>query len=177
MIKRVGEKVIFQTKFFTIKDVDLANDAGTRGTYQIIEKGKSALIVPLLGDQVVLVREYFPAIDKYQLGLPKGRIDEGRDEISTANKELQEEIGYKAEKIDLLGILTMSPGYIKHDTHIFLARDLVESKLVGDEMEVLEVVKYPFVDFEGLINRGEITEARMIAALFMAKSFLVDNNL
>src|SRR3989344_992765 len=118
MIKRIGERVIFQTKFFTIKDVDLVNDNGKSLTYQIIEKGQSALIVPIMDDQLILVREYFPAIDKYQLGLPKGRIEKEQDPKYTANKELQEEIGYKAEKIDSLGILTMSPGYIKHDTYI-----------------------------------------------------------
>ena len=172
MIKRIGERVIFQTKFFTIKDVDLVNDNGKSLTYQIIEKGQSALIVPIMDDQLILVREYFPAIDKYQLGLPKGRIEKEQDPKYTANKELQEEIGYKAEKIDSLGILTMSPGYIKHDTYIFLARELVESKLAGDEIEELEIVKYPFSQFEALIKRGEITEARMIAALFMARDFL-----
>lgn len=173
MIKRVGEKVIFRTKYFTIKDIDLISDEGKKLTYQIIEKGESALIVPLTDDnKLILVREYFPAIDKYQIGLPKGRIDKENDALVTANKELQEEIGYKARKIDTLGTLAISPGYIKHYTHIFLARDLVESKLVGDEMEVLEIIKYPFDQFEELIKEGKLTEARMIAALFMARKFI-----
>ncbi len=173
MVKRVGEREIFKTKFFSVKDVDLQLDSGRKVTYQILEKGDTSLIVPIThGNQLIFVREYFVAIDGYQLSLPKGRIEKGHSEVETANKELQEEIGYKAGRIDLLGVLTMSPGYLAQKTHIFLARDLVESKLSGDELEELEVVRYPFDKFEDLIQRGKLTEARTIAALYLARKFL-----
>lgn len=173
MAKRIGEKVIFKTKLFTIKDIDLEFSSGKKVTYQIIDKGHTALIVPITSDrQLILVKEYFPAIDEYQLGIPKGRIDEGHDDLTTANKELQEEIGYKAGKLDKLGVLTISPGYITQRTHLYLARDLKESKLEGDEEEQLEVIKVPFDSFEELIDQGKLTEARIIAALYLARKFL-----
>jgi ADP-ribose diphosphatase len=104
--------------------------------------------------------------------LPKGRIDEGSDDLKTANKELQEEVGLKAGKIDKLGVLTMTPGYSTQKVHVFLARDLSESKLEGDEFEGLEIVKHPFEKFEELIESGKLTEARAIAALYLARKFL-----
>lgn len=173
MIKRISEKEIFKTKIFTIKELELELDTGRRVTRQILDKGDTSLIVPLTNyKELILVREYFPAIDEYQLGLPKGRIDRGKNPIETANKELQEEIGFKANKLYELGVLTMSPGYISQKTYIFLARELTVSKLIGDEMEELEVVLYPFEKFEELITQKKITEARMIAALFLAKNFI-----
>lgn len=172
MPKRLGEKIIFQTKLFTIKDIDIAFDHKTV-TYQILEKHDTALIVPINETgKLILIREYFAAIDEYQLGLPKGKIDEGHDDLTTANKELQEEIGFKAGKLDKLGTVTMSPGYLTQKTHIFLARELFESKLAGDEEETLEVVLHPFDKFEQLIDQGKLTEARMITALYLAKRFL-----
>lgn len=172
MVKRIGEKVIFKTKFFTIKDIDLDFN-GKKATYQIIEKRNSALIVPINErNELILIREYFYAIDEYQLGLPKGRIEEELDELETANKELQEEIGFKAGQLDKLGVVTLSPGYSTQRTYLFLARDLTESKLKGDEEEELEVITYPFDKFEELIDQGKITDARMITALFLAKRFL-----
>lgn len=66
----------------------------------------------------------------------------------------------------------MSPGYLTQKTHIFLARDLKKSSLTGDEPEVLEVLQYPFADFEKLIDSGQLTESRMISALYMTRSFL-----
>lgn len=173
MVKRQNEKEIFKSKIFTIKELELELESGKRVTRQILEKGDSALIVPITNNkELILVKEYFPAINEYQLGLPKGRIDPGMDAFATANKELQEEIGYKAKKLDELAVLTLSPGYITQKTHIFLARELVESKLVGDELEELEIVLYPFDKFEELFTQKKITEARMIAALYLARKFL-----
>lgn len=172
-MKRVGERVIFKTKFFTIKDIDLVSKKGEKVTYQIIEKFNTALIVPVADDRkFILIREYFYAVDEYLLTFPKGRIDEGHDELSTANKELQEEIGFKAEKLDKLGTLTMSPGYSTQRTHIYLARDLKESKLEGDELGKIEVLKFTSDEVDDLIKTGQLNEARSVAAFYMVKNFI-----
>lgn len=173
MPKRISEKEIYKTKIFTIKELELQLENGRKVTRQILDKGNTALIVPInLHNELILVKEYFPAIDEYQLGLPKGRIDLGLNPLQTANKELQEEIGYKANKLEEIGVVTMSPGYITQKTHIFLATNLVESRLEGDELEKLEIVLYPFAKFENLISQKKITDARMLAALYLARRFL-----
>lgn len=173
MVKRLGEKIIFKTKLFTVKDIDIEFSSGKKVTYQIVEKKDTAMLVPIDKDgNVYFVKEYFYAIDEFQLGLPKGRIDEGYDALTTANKELQEEIGMKAEKLDFLGKYTSAPGYYTQKTNMYLARDLSESKLEGDEEEPLEIIKHPFDKFEELIESKQLTEARMIAALYLARSFL-----
>ncbi len=173
MAKRLGEKVVLKTKVFTIKDVDLEFDNGEKGTFQVLEKKDVAIIVPLDAENnIILIKEYFTAINEYQYDLPGGRIEEGHDELETANKELQEEVGFKANRLDKLITVTMSPGYLTQKAHIFLARELEESSLKGDEKEKLEILKWPFDKFEELINSGKITEARAIAALFLARRFL-----
>lgn len=173
MAKRLSEKEIFKTKMFVIKDVDLEFNDGGKATYQILEKKDTALIVPLDQDNnIILIKEYFTALDEYQYDLPGGRVEEGDDALKTANKELQEEIGYKAEKLDTLLTVTLSPGYLTQKTHIFLARDLSENKLEGDEREELEIIKWPLNQFEELIKDGRLTEARAIAALYLTQDFL-----
>ena len=173
MPKRLAEKEIFKTKLFTIKDITLQFGKNKKVTYQILEKRDTALIVPITNDgKLLLVREYFTAIDEYQLSLPKGRVEEGENELETANKELQEEVGYKAGKLEKLGRLTMSPGYLTQKTHVFLGRNLVKSKKIGDEEETPKLIMHPFNQFEELIEKGKITEARVIAALYIAKNFI-----
>lgn len=173
MAKRISEKELFKTKIFTIKELELELDSGKKITRQILDKGDTSLIVPInIHNELILIKEYFPAIDEYQLGLPKGRIDPGLNPLETANKELQEEIGYRANKLEEIGIVTISPGYITQKTHIFLATDLVESSLTGDEEEPLEIVIYPFLKFENLITQKKMTDARMIAALYLARKFM-----
>lgn len=177
MAKRVGEREIFKTKLFSIKDIDIEFSTGKKVTYQLVEKRDTALLIPInSNNEVIFVKEYFYAIDEVQLGLPKGRVEEGDDALKTANKELQEEVGYKAHKLDFLGTYTMAPGYYTQKTHMYLARDLEVSKLEGDEEEKLEVFRYPFDKFEELIEQKKLTEARMIAALFLARRFLEKEN-
>lgn len=173
MIKRVGKREIFKTKLFSINDIDLQIDEENKVTFQIIEKKDTALIVPINNTgEVFLIKEYFAAIDSYQISLPKGRIENELNAFETANKELQEEIGFKASKIIHLATFTMSPGYLTQKTFVFLAQDLKESKLPGDEVEKPLISTYPLSQIEKLIAEEEITEARVIAALFLAKNFL-----
>ncbi len=174
MVKRLGERIIFESKHFQIKEVDLEFASGKRMTHEIVDNNMQGVtIVPINKDGTVfLVREYLTGAGEYQLGLCKGGIEPGHTPEETAQRELQEEVGYKAGRLDKLGEVFLHPAYTTAKTHIFLARDLQESKLVGDEGEELEVMPYPFKDFEKLIDFGEIHDARIIAALYLAKRFL-----
>jgi ADP-ribose diphosphatase len=166
MIKRLKEKTIFTTAFFSIKNIDLKSSSGV-ATFQIIEKSDTALVVPILKNKILLIYEYFAAIDSYSLSFPKGRIEEGEDVRNTVNRELQEEIGYKAAAITHLATLTVSPGYLSQKTHIFLAEKLTISKKTVDELEQPEVREYTMEEIEKLIIKGVLTEARMIAAFHL----------
>ncbi len=177
MAKIIREREVFKTNIFSIKEIDLELKNKKKATFSIVEKKDSSLIVPITDDgKLVLIKEYFAAIDNYQISLPKGRVDYGNP-LDTANRELQEEIGYKANELIPLGTLIVSPGSIRHKTHIYLARKLVESRLPGDEDEEIEMVKIPFDDFEKFIENGQLTEARVIAALYLARRYLKGKNL
>lgn len=172
MAKVIKEREIFKTNIFSVKEIDLELKNKKKVTFSIVEKKDSSLIVPITADgQLILIKEYFAAIDDYQIGLPKGRVDYGSPS-EAANRELQEEIGYKAGELIPLGTLIVSPGSLRHKTHIYLARKLVESKLPGDEDEEIKIIKIPFDDFEKLIDNNQLTEARMIAALYMTRRYL-----
>jgi ADP-ribose diphosphatase len=172
MTKRLSEKTVFKNKVFHVKDIEVNLNDKTH-TFSILEKGDTALLVPITeNNEVIFIKEYFAAINEYQVALPKGRIENNLNALETANKELQEEIGFKANKLDKIAVLTMSPGYFTQKTNVFVARDLIESKLDGDEDSIIEIFKYPLSHFEDLINKGELTESRMISTLFLARSFL-----
>ncbi|MEK6888108.1 MAG: NUDIX domain-containing protein [Candidatus Aenigmatarchaeota archaeon] len=175
MPEKLGEKEIFKTKLFTVKDINL-KFGKKHVTYQIVEKRDTAPAVPVQDGKLFLIKEYFTAINETQISLPKGRIENGEDEVETVNKELQEEINYKASKLDKLAVLTMSPGYLTQKTHVFLARNLTKSKQKGDEEEKPKLFVCNFNDFEKLIKNGELTEARAIAALYLAKNFMKNEN-
>ncbi len=174
MPKRIGERTVAKSKHFEIKEVDLEFSSGKRRTHEIVDNDMQGVtLVPIKEDGTILfVREYLTGAGEYQLGLCKGGIELGHTPEETAQRELQEEVGYKAGRLDKLAEAFLHPAYTTAKTHIFLARDLKASKLTGDEGEELEVVPYPFKDFEKLIDNKVIHDARIIAALYLAKRFL-----
>lgn len=173
MPRRISEKEIFNKGRIIIKDIGIELTDGSTVTYQYWDKPDTAMVVPLLDyGNVVLIREYQAAFDRVMLGLPKGRVDEGDLDQETAQKELEEEIGYRASRIEKVARLTTITGYIRSYTHIYLARELQPASRTGDERWEIETSQHPLARFEELIDDGQLSEARMIAALYEARRYL-----
>ncbi len=167
--------VISQTRIFRIEELELEFPNGVRTRYERLRGGQegAVLVVPMLDEATVaLVREYAAGTERYELGLPKGRIEPGEDRLVAANRELMEEIGYGARRLRQLTSLTLAPGYIGSLTHVILAQDLYPQHLVGDEPEEVEVVSWRLDRLDELLQREDCSEARSIAALYIAREHL-----
>jgi ADP-ribose diphosphatase len=162
-------------RMLRVEQVDLEFSNGERRTYHRLKpRGLGAvIIVPMLDNETVLLaREYAAGLHHYEIGLPKGRLEEGESIIEAAQREMKEEIGYGARDLIELTRLSLAPGYMTHITWIVLARDLYPEKLEGDEPEELEVVPWPLADLRSLTAREDCTEGRTIAALYIARDYL-----
>ncbi|HZP66232.1 MAG TPA: ADP compounds hydrolase NudE [Rudaea sp.] len=161
--------------FLRVELLDLEFSNGERRTYERL-KGSglgAVIIVPMRDDDtVLLVREYGAGIDRYELGLPKGRLDRDETVEQGANRELKEEIGFGAREMHILTTLSLSPAYMTSMTHVVLARDLYPERLPGDEPEELEVVEWKMSELHSLVEQPDVTEGRSIAALFIAREYL-----
>lgn len=167
-----------RSQLFRIESLDLLFSNGERRTFERMLGGgpPAVIIVPMLDvDQVLLVREYGAGIDDYHWSLPKGRVDPGETAVQAANRELQEEAGYGAKRLTLLKCLSQAPNHQQHFTQIVLAQDLYESRLPGDEPEPLDVQALALQDMHQWLLRADITEARTIAALFLATAYLKEH--
>jgi ADP-ribose diphosphatase len=157
------------------EEVDLEFSNGERRTYQRLKgSGFGAVLIVAMRDPetVLLVREYGVGVDRYELGVPKGRLDRDETAEQGANRELKEEVGFGARKLKILGTLSLSPSYMTHMGHVVLAEDLYPERLQGDEPEELEVVPWRMDKLHELLARDDVTEGRSIAALFMAREYL-----
>jgi ADP-ribose diphosphatase len=170
-----ARRTIVHTGVFQVEEMDLEFANGSRRHYQRIvgsEQG-AVLVIPLLGPAtVLLIREYAAAMDRYELALPKGHIEPGEDPLAAANREIQEEIGYAAGRLEPLASLTLAPGYLSHTTHLVVASELYPQRLPGDEPEPIEVVPWSMDDLPALFAREDFTEARSLAALLLLKERL-----
>jgi ADP-ribose diphosphatase len=174
--KILNRKTIAETRLFCVEALDIQFSNGQQRDYERLIRNKSngaVLIVPFIDEQtVLLIREYSAGVDRYELGLPKGKIDKDESILQAANRELKEEVGYGARQLNHLTSLSLAPAYLEHMIDIVIAEDLYAEKLVGDEPEVLEVIPWKIYDIQGLLATGECTEARSIAALYMARDLI-----
>lgn len=140
---------------------------------EVVRMGDEVLVVPLIEDSdVILTLEPSPAFDKLTLILPGGEVDEGESHVETANRELQEEIGYRADRLDFLGELRPFSKYLTVRSFVYLARDLMPSRLEGDEDYAIRSERVALARFETLIASGRLNDSRVIASLYMIRDFL-----
>ena len=160
---------------YKLEQLDLEFSNGERRTFERIHgSGREVvIIVPLIDrDTVLLTREYAAGLHRYELGLPRGRIDPGESLLEGAEREMKEEIGYGARELTLLRTLSLAPTYMTHVAHVVLARDLYEEKLEGDEPEEIEVVPFKLDGLDQLLMLEEFSEGRAMAALFLAREWV-----
>lgn len=134
-------------------------------------------VVPLLGDDetVVVVRQYRPALDAYVLEIPAGLRDvPGEAPEATAARELSEEAGKRAERIEPLGHVHNSAGLTDEDGYVFLATGLSDVPLSaqGVEEQHMAVEKLRLSDVPGMIAAGELTDAKTIIGLLLTRERL-----
>ena len=171
----LNRTTIAKSRLFRIESLDIQFSNGEQRNYERLARGKpggAVLIVPMLDNEtVLLIREYSAGVHRYEVGLPKGKTDQGESFLEAANRELKEEVGFGARKLHHLSSFSLAPSYLEHTTEIVIARDLYAEKLPGDEPEELEVIPWKLNNINKLLSIGECTEARSIAALFMTLEY------
>lgn len=171
----LSARTVARTRLFHIEELELLFANGTQVTYERMRGSAygAVLIVPMLdAETVLMIREYAAGTERYELALPKGRIETAEDPLAAANREIMEEVGYGARRLELIKSLSLSPGYLSHMTHVVLAQDLYPQRLPGDEPEAIEVVPCALSELPELVARDELTEGRSIAALYLARERL-----
>lgn len=135
----------------------------------IIKHNGSAVIVAVFEDYTVaLVRQYRHAAQKFLLELPAGSLEIGETPIDCANREIIEEIGFQANKIEALTEFYVSPGFLNEKMFVFLATELIEVGQNLDEDEFLDVERKSFLEIYEMINKGEFEDAKTMLSLILA---------
>ncbi len=148
----------------------LLTPGGRRVVREVIHHPGAVAIIPIdSDDNVLLVRQYRYAVGLELLEIPAGVIEEGESPDHTAQRELREETGYASRNLRALGGIYSSPGFCDEILYIYLARDLVESGLPGDDDEDITLERVPMTEVERLIRLGEIQDAKSVAGLLMAR--------
>lgn len=171
----LAQEIVAQSRLFKIEQVQLQFSNGEERLFERMRaSGRGAVMVVACPDaeHFYLIREYCAGTDDYQLGFPKGLIDPGETALLAANRELKEEAGFGATALQELRCLALAPGYFNATMHIVLATGLYAESLAGDEPEPLELVPWRWDQMDALLAQADFTEARSVAALFLARKYL-----
>ena len=147
---------------------------GSLGLREVaLHKGAAAVVPVDEQGRVPMVRQFRAPIGRVTLEIPAGKLDHpGEDPELCARRELSEETGLTAESVTKLVALRTTPGFCNETIHLYMARGLTQGERHLDEDEFLNVEWVPLEELTDRIVRGEIEDAKTIAALLMAQEIL-----
>ena len=166
-------EVLMKGRAFTIRRDHLKTPDGRETRFEIVEHGGSVVIVPVDADgNLLFVRQYRHAAGMDMLELPAGTRDGDEPFEDCAAREIREETGMEAGKLIHVGSFYLAPGYSTEYMGVFLATDLKHNPLEADDDEFLSVEKIPVKEALRMAEKGEMPDAKSLAALLMARSYL-----
>ncbi|MBB2936202.1 8-oxo-dGTP pyrophosphatase MutT (NUDIX family) [Amycolatopsis bartoniae] len=166
-IRQVSSREVYRNNWMTVREDGIRRPDGSPGIYGVVDKPDYALVIPLDGDRLHLVEQF-----RYPLGLRRWEFPQGTapdlaevEPLELAARELREETGLVAGKLEELGLLDVAPGMASQRGRVFLATDLTEGPHEREhEEQDMRTGWFPRTEFERLIARGEVTDAQSIAA-------------
>jgi ADP-ribose pyrophosphatase len=169
----IRSEVLLQGRAFKVRRDYLKTPDGRETKLEIVDHGGSVVLLPIdTENNVLFVRQYRHAVGVDLLELPAGTRDEQEPYEECARREIREETGMAAGTLQKVGEFYLAPGYSTELMAVFLATGLNEDPLQADDDEFLQVEKIPLKTAIDMAERGEIPDAKSLAALLLARPHL-----
>jgi len=169
------QRLLFQGRKFNFEVNHLRLPNQVEGDWECIRHPGGALAVPVTKDgQLILVEQYRIPVQGRLLEFPAGTVEAHEDPLTTIQREIEEETGYRAHSWQELGKFPLAPGYSDEIIYAFLARDLEKLLMPPqqDEDEDIKVVLMSPEELTHAILAGDPVDAKSISSFFLAQSFL-----
>ncbi len=174
---RISTRRVYTGRVINL-DVDTVRfPNGTVGDLEMIRHPGASAVVPFLSDpmgtdpQVLLIRQYRYAAEQYLYEVPAGRLDAGEAPEACARRELREETGCVAERVEHLFSMYTTPGFTDEKIHLFMAVGLTRGEVAREADEFIELETVSLAKALELVERGEIQDAKTALALLYAAGF------
>ena len=161
-------ETVFRGRIVSVRVDSVALPGGGTASREVVEHRPAVVVVPIDSDgNFVLVRQYRYPVGKTLLEAPAGMVEESESPDASAQRELQEEVGYRARSLRRLGRFWSTPGFCDELMHVYLATGLEASRLEPDPDENITVERASVSKIREMVQNGEIEDAKTIAALLM----------
>ncbi|MCA8937203.1 MAG: NUDIX hydrolase [Planctomycetes bacterium] len=163
---QLNRQRVYEGKLFNVTHVTLENSEGKAVGRDVIEHPGAACVIPMVDKETVLLVEQWRVGAKRALWeIPAGTLDPGEDPLTCAARELEEETGYKAGKLEHLFTMYPSPGILDEKMHIFVATDLTKGVQKLDDDEEIVIKPFTFRDLRVQLKANNLKDGKTIAAL------------
>lgn len=168
MEKTIESDLLFQGHIINLRVDTVELDQGEISKREIVEHRGAVVILPVLGDSILFVKQYRKAVEEEVVELPAGTREVGEDIEKTAFRELLEETGYEAKDLEHLSSFYTTPGYSTEEIHLFLATNLTEARGKGKGQDTDENIQAMAITKERAkesLIKGVFKDAKTIAGL------------
>src|SRR6266511_4874837 len=154
---------------------------GSTGELEMIRHPGAAAVLPFASDPrgtdptVLLIRQYRYAAGGPLLEVPAGRLDPGEEPAACARRELREEVGVTAGRVERLTTIWTTPGFTDERIHLFWAAELSAGKHAREPDEFIEVIPKPLSEALQLVRSGVITDAKTALSLLFVAGFILEH--
>ena len=168
-----GEPILFQGRIFNVVERTQVGRSGKILKRQVVKHPGAVGIAPILPDgRVLLIEQYRVALQKTIFEIPAGTREVGEEPLLTATRELIEETGYSAGKIERLTAIYSSPGILQEELILYLATDLKPGESALEDGEKIELRPKTWDEIDAMIAAEEIVDAKTLVALLLARQKL-----
>jgi ADP-ribose pyrophosphatase len=175
--RKLAERSVYRGDLIQVAVGTFADPAGAEFERDLVHHPGAVSVVPVIdeGNSVLMVRQYRAAIDRELLEIPAGKRDiAGEPPEATARRELEEEVGMRAGRIEKLAEFFNSPGFCDEHSFVFMALDLepCATAFQGVEEQHMTIERIALDDVPGLIASGQLVDAKSIIGLLLAREAL-----
>jgi ADP-ribose diphosphatase len=164
----LSSEEIFRGRVFEVT-IDTIREGDKTYRREVVHHPGSAVIIPMYEDgSIALVRQYRHPAVRYLLEAPAGTLRRGEEPEEGAARELEEELGVVAGRLEKLTEFFVSPGFCEEKMWVYLATQLTGTAQQLEDDEILEIVRLPFFQALGMITTGEIEDAKTIIGMMLA---------
>jgi ADP-ribose pyrophosphatase len=176
MEKWINKKTVHNGPIITLYAGEVELDDGSLAYREVITHSGGVVIVPVLGNEVILVRQFRIALEKEILELPAGRLEPDEIPLHCGIRELEEETGYRASKMILATEYYSSVGFANEKAYVFLAFDLQKTEQRLEKEERIKIEKYTIPEIKKMLLKKEIKDAKTIIGLRELLAYLEDGS-
>ena len=171
--KKISTETLFEGVIFKVERQTVLLPNGKEAIRDIVVNPNAAAIVAIdENNNIIMVRQFRATEGKIMMEIPAGKLDAGEEPRNCAMRELREETGYIAKKVDFLFASMVSPGFATEHIHIFMATGLELGDTEPDEDEFVETLKVPISDVIEMIMKGEIEDSKTVSGVLAAARIL-----